>query len=101
METYIESLRRYLETQKIQFAWDTPQPCLDMLWWQYCECHRLENETTRAYTDALWKHMDKLPFLQADALFSEMLLLCSEYERLAFTAGIQLGAQLMLELQSK
>ena len=42
--------------------------------------------------------LDSLPIKDRDVVVGEVGCLCVEYERIAFTAGLKLGAQLMLEL---
>ena len=37
----------------------------------------------------------------SDVVVGEVGCLCAEYERIAFTAGLKLGAQLMMELAGK
>ena len=42
--------------------------------------------------------LDSLRIKDSDVVVGEVGCLCAEYERIAFTAGLKLGAQLMLEL---
>ena len=44
------------------------------------------------------RRMDSLPIKDSDVVVGEVGCLCAEYERIAFTAGLKLGAQLMMEL---
>ena len=98
MKTYIQSLRDYIKENKIAFEFDSPQPCLDALWWHYGEHYNLDNAETKASFEKIWTMLNSLPFLESDAIMSEFDRLCAEYERTAFTAGLCVGAQLMIEL---
>ena len=42
--------------------------------------------------------LDSPPIKDSDAVVGEIECLCAEYERIAFTAGLKLMAQLMLKL---
>ena len=42
--------------------------------------------------------LDSLLVEDSDVVFEDVVCLCAEYERIAFTAGLKLGAQLMMEL---
>ncbi len=99
MQSYIQDFRAYVQAHKLIFDQDCPQPCLDSLWWHYGEYHNLDNEVTREGFRAIRVHLDKLPVHDSDSLFTEISTLCAEYERLAFIAGLHLGAQLMQELK--
>lgn len=45
--------------------------------------------------------LEELSFQENNRVFSLVGSLCAEHERIAFFAGLQLGAQLMLELTEK
>ena len=53
---------------------------------------------TKVTSWALNEHLGELSFQENDRGFSLVNTLCSEYERVAFLAGLQLGAQLMMEI---
>ncbi len=46
----------------------------------------------------LRERLDPLSVADADTVITEVGCLCAEYERIAFTTGLRLSAQLMLEL---
>ncbi len=99
MEDYIQNLQAYVREHKITFGQDSPQPCLDVLWWHYAEYHKMESETIGESFRSIWNYMETLPIQDSDNLFAEVCCLCAEYERIAFINGLRLGAQLMLEIQ--
>ena len=98
MEKYIERLRQHIATNPIQFDDNCDHPALDSLYWHYSECHNMSNAKTKAASRALHEYLDELSFREIDSVFSLVGTLCAEHERIAFLAGLQLGAQLMLEL---
>lgn len=98
MDSYIKKLRQYIAANPIQFDDDCDHPALDSLYWHYSECHNMSNAKTKATSRALNEHLGKLSFQENDQAFSLVGALCAEHERIAFLAGLQLGAQLMLEL---
>lgn len=46
----------------------------------------------------LWDSLESLPIKNSGAVIGEVGFLCAEYERIAFTTGPKLRAQLMVEL---
>lgn len=98
MDNYIKKLRQYVAANPIRFDDDCGHPALDSLYWHYSECHNMSNAKTKAASRALNEHLGDLSFRENDRVFSLVGTLCAEHERIAFLAGLQLGAQLMLEL---
>ncbi len=99
METYIQKLRRDVREHKIIFEQDGAQPCLDALWWHYSSYHHMDSDNAKAELRSLRTQLEGLPMQDSDMIFTDILCLCAEYERIAFAAGLRLGAQLMLEIQ--
>ena len=98
MDEYIRQLQAYVREYKIIFEEDCPQPCLDALWWHYGEYHNMDSPQTKEGFKNLRACLDSLPVEDSDVVFKDVVCLCAEYERIAFTAGLKLGAQVMLEL---
>ena len=98
MDEYIRQLQAYVREYKIIFEEDCPQPCLDALWWHYGEYHNMDSSQAKKGFKNLRACLDSLPIKDSDVVVREVGCLCAEYERIAFTAGLKLGAQLMLEL---
>ncbi len=92
------SLLEYIQKEKLTFREDGDQPCLDSIWWNYGECYNLDSPTAKEGFRSLRERLDCLSAEDADAVITEAGYLCAEYERIAFTADLRLGAQLMLEL---
>lgn len=74
------------------------QLCLDLSRWYYGEYHNTDSPRTKEDFKKLWGKLDSLLIKDSDAVVGEIGCLCAEYERIAFTAGLKLMAQLMMKL---
>ena len=101
MDSLLNELRRYFEEHPIQFHEDCAQPSLNALYGLYSETHIMSNDRTRQLDTALNYALAALTYCQKDTVFSTVNSLCAEHEQIAFLAGLQLGAQLVLELTEK
>ena len=101
MDSLLNELRRYFEEHPIQFHEDCAQPALNALYGLYSETHIMSNDRTRQLDTALNDALAALTYCQKDTVFSTVNSLCAEHEQIAFLAGLQLGAQLVLELTEK
>lgn len=101
MKAYLEKLKAYVEAHPIQFDDDCDLPALDSLYWHYSECHNMSNEKTKQASADLNACLDDLSLKDNNRVFCFVGALCAEHERIAFLAGLQLGAQLILELQKQ
>lgn len=99
MKTYFEKWKAYIETHQIRFDDDCGFPALDALYWHYSSCHSMTSEKAKQASADLNACLKSLSWEDNDLVFSHVNALCAEHERIAFLAGLQLGAQLMLELQ--
>ena len=61
----------------------------------------MSNEKTKQASADLSAYLSDLSRKDTDRVFCLVGALCAEHERIAFFAGMQLGAQLMLELQQE
>ncbi len=98
MNDYIKKLRQYVKANPTMFDEDCDLPALDSLYWHYGESHRMSNDKTKAANRAIREYFGNPSPQEEDTIFSLIGELCAEHERIAFLAGLQLGAQLMLEL---
>lgn len=101
MKTYLQTLKAYIKANPIKFDEDCPLPALDSLYWHYSGCHPMMNTRTKQASKELMDYLQFLPEKKRDEIYSLSGVLCAEHESIAFIAGIQLGAQLMLELQQE
>ena len=101
MDSPLNELRRYFDEHPIQFHEDCAQPALNALYGLYSETHIMSNARTCQLDTALNDALVTLTYCQKDTVFSTVNSLCAEHEQIAFLAGLQLGAQLVLELTEK
>ena len=99
MKPYLEKLKAYVESHPLQFDDNCDFPALDSLYWHFSECHNMTNVKTKKANHDLGNCLQQLFSKDRDKVFSYVCTLCAEHERIAFFAGLRLGAQLMLELQ--
>ena len=62
-------------------------------------CITMTNEKTKQASRNPSAHLRFLPPKKRDTIYCFASTLCAEHESIAFIAGVQLGTQLMLELQ--
>ncbi len=101
MNACLQSLMDYIQKEKLTSREDGDQPCLDSIWWHYGECYNLDSSAAKEGFRNLRERLDTLSVEDSDTVITEVGSLCAEYERIAFTAGLRLGAQLMLELSKE
>lgn len=101
MKIHLEKLKAYVEAHPIQFDDNFDLPALDSLYWHYSECHNMSNEKTKQASAELHACLNDLSYENCERVYGLVNALCAEYERTAFLAGLQLGSQLMLELQQE
>ncbi len=101
MQTYFNKLKSYVESHPIQFDDNCESPVLDSLYWHFSECHSMANAKTKKANRDLGDCLQQLFGKDRDKVFSLVCTLCAEHERIAFFAGLRLGAQLMLELRQE
>ena len=68
------------------------------IYWHYAECHNMSNDATREAHHALNECLSDLSLREDGQVFILVGTPCAEHERIAFFAGLRLGAPLMLEL---
>lgn len=98
MDSYIRKLRQYIAANPVKFDEDCDHPALDSLYWHYTESHSMSNNITKQADQELFVCLEGLSFEDNSRLSSLIITLCAEHERIAFLAGLQVGAQLMLEI---
>ena len=101
MENYIEQLRTYVADHKITFVEESAEPCLDSLWWHYGETHSMSSTATKEGFRLLRDSLSGMLPKDADEVIAQVGCLCAEHERIAFVAGLRLGAQLILEIKKE
>ena len=98
MDSYIRKLRQYIAANPAKFDEDCDHPALDSLYWHYTESHSMSNNITKQADQDLYVCLESLSLEDNNKVFNLVATLCAEHERIAFLAGLQVGAQLMLEI---
>lgn len=101
MKAYLEKLKAQIEADPIPFYDGGDAPVLEALYFHYTECYCMHSNLTKQISAELNDLTSGLAFADADKICSLSSELAAEHERIAFIAGLQLGAQLMLELAEK
>ena len=98
MNSYIRKLRQYIAANPVKFDEDCDHPALDSLYWHYTESHSMSNDITKQADQDLYACLEALSLKDNNRVFNLVATLCAEHERIAFLAGLQVGAQLILEI---
>lgn len=100
--SYILAKRKaYIQEHPIDFNESSDAPCLDALWWHYTESHSMDSKKGKHDFRELRLLLSELGFQKSNEVVSLVLSLNAEQERIAFISGLQLGAQLILELEKE
>ena len=98
MNMDINKLKAHLENTPQKYADEDISSLLDNLFWDYIEHNRLTCEAIRTALKKVEHSLKKLPFQEADDVYTLFFQICCEDQRLAFIAGAQTGCRLTLEL---
>ena len=99
LQTLINLLRRYLETQPFDSGDPDCKTVLDQLYRAYAESHEADPPDISDGFRELETFLEHLPLDDNNAVFNLCCSLCSAYEYKAFIDGLHYGAQLMMELE--
>lgn len=98
MKENICKLSEYIKKNPVTFDTERDTPCLETLWWQYSGLYPIHSEQSKMKQAAIREKLSDYNNIDIDEMLDLIGSLCSEYEQLVFTAGMKLGAQLMMEL---
>lgn len=96
-----EALLEHIKTHNFDYGDNPAESVLDFLWLSYFEIQRADNEDIKQGFRALDKYFEGKSFEEVQYVFDIVCNLCTAYEQRAFTDGLQLGAQLVQELQQR
>ena len=101
MEELKRQLRQYVADHPPNYGDGDCHSILDMLYYRYSECNRLDNaEIKAAFTD-LYQKMHGMSLREMDRINDVVCTLCREHEKAGFTEGIRVGIQLAKELEQR
>lgn len=98
MKDYLVKLKSQIESDPLTFYDGGGIPALESLYLHYTECYCMHSDLTKQLSQEINELLSNLPFADGDRVCSLASELAAEHERIGFVAGLQLGAQLMLEL---
>ena len=99
MKEYLLKLKSKIEADPLTFYDGGNIPALESLYFHYTECYCLHSDLTKQLSEEMNELLSSLPFADGDKVCSLSSELAAEHERIGFVAGLQLGTQLMLELE--
>lgn len=98
MEGSLKALKAYLAEHAPKCSPGGVDDWLESLFWEYLDRNYVPTEIIRTQSRKAKAEMKELTKVQVDEVFHCFYFMCGEFQRLAFTAGVQAGAQLTLEL---
>ena len=98
MEKLIAQLRQYVADHPPDYGDCDCHSILDMLYYRYSECNRLDNAAIKAAFTDLYQQMHGMSLREMDQIIDVVCTLCQEHEKAGFTEGVRVGTQLMNEL---
>ena len=94
MDSYIENIKAHLTQLE-------PESVMEMLYGSYREQNRPEPRGIQENFAYLNDILGKLPLREMDEVWYRICDLCTEYQKMAFTDGVGVGAKLMQELETQ
>ena len=101
MKDYLKKLKSQIEAEPLTFYDDGDIPVLESLYFHYIECYCLNSDLANQLAREIHEQLSGLSFSDSDAVCCLANKLAAEHERIGFIAGLQFGAQLMLELRKE
>lgn len=101
MKNIIEKLKAEVQADPASFYSESNQPLLDTLYWHYCEDEGIESPESREATKQFNDSLNFLSVEKINEIYTLAIKMSIEQERAAFIAGLKLGVQLVLELQTE
>lgn len=99
MNEYIEALRRYVTDHPPNYGDGDCQSILDMLYYRYSECNRMDGAKIHEAFEELYRQMHGMPLRDMDRIIDVVCTLCREHEQSGFVTGVKTGFQLGGELK--
>ena len=100
MEELIAKLRQYVADHPPNYGDGDCHSILDMLYYRYSECNRLDNDEIKAAFADLYQHMHGMSLREMDRIIDVVCTLCREHEKAGLTEGVKVGFLLASEIQN-
>ena len=98
MEEYIRALETYVASRKLNLG--DGETVLSLLYEAYSDLNRMYDDQIKADFAELYQALNKMPLREMDWIINPVCALCRDHERNGFLHGVQLGAQVVQEIQS-
>ena len=98
MEEYLRALENHVASHKLNLR--DGESVLSLLYEAYSDNNRMYNDQIKADFAELYQALNGMPLREMDWIINPGCALCRDHERNGFLHGVQLGAQLVQEIQS-
>ena len=98
MEEYLRALENHVASHKLNLG--DGESVLSLLYEAYSDNNRMYNDQIKADFAELYQLLNGMPLREMDWIISPVCALCRDHERNGFLHGVQLGAQVVQEIQS-
>ena len=98
MEEYLRALENHVASHKLNLG--DGESVLSLLYEAYSDNNRMYNDQIKADFAELYQLLNGMPLREMDWIINPVCTLCRDHERNGFLHGVQLGAQLVQEIQS-
>ena len=98
MEEYLRALENHVASHKLNLG--DGESVLSLLYEAYSDSNRMYNDQIKADFAELYQLLNGMPLREMDWLINPVCALCRDHERNGFLHGVQLGAQVVQEIQS-
>ncbi len=98
MEEYLRALENHVASHKLNLG--DGESILSLLYEAYSDNNRMYNDQIKADFAELYQALNEMPLQEMDWIINPVCALCRDHERNGFVHGVQLGAQLVQEIQS-
>ena len=98
MVEYIRALESYVASRKLNLG--DGESVLSLLYEAYSDNNRMYDDQIKADFAELYRTLNGTPLQEMDWIINPICALCRDHERNGFVRSVQLGAQLVQEIQS-
>ena len=98
MEEYLRALENHVASHKLNLG--DGESVLSLLYEAYSDNNRMYNDQIKADFAELYQLLNGMTLREMDWIINPVCALCRDHERNGFLHGVQLGAQLVQEIQS-
>ena len=98
MEEYLRALENHVASHKLNLR--DGESVLSLLYEAYSDNNRMYNDQIKADFAELYQLLNEMSLREMDWIINPVCALCRDHERNGFLHGVQLGAQLVQEIQS-